>query len=520
MRRRPSSLPRALPAFTPGAAHRRSSLRRFALLLALALLLAAPAAAQAARPPVVLIVFDELPTTSLLGPGRSLDLVRYPSFAALAGDSTWFRNATTVHDSTFAVVPSILDGINHRWTVGDRVRPPQRNVLSLLSGRGYRVRASAEGGACPVRWCGRERSTRHYLLRRRAARFGAFVRSIKPRRRPTIYFKHTLLPHVPWIFLPSGKQYFRNALGPVGGINSLLGAHDRGLLHLAYQRHLLQLGAVDRLLGRLLARLRETGLYDRSLIIVTADHGVSFRHREIDRRTVTSANVAGIAPVPLFVKRPRQRRGRISSAHARVSDILPTIAGVLRVKVPWRTSGRSVFSRAVARRRTVRVAGRSPLEPVVRLSTGAFRARWDRAIRVHHGLFGFGRAGPGLYGIGPNPRLRGQLLAALRPLGAGRVRARLNGVRELREVRPGSYLRPSFISGRLTGTRGRHRELAIAVNGRIEAVCRSFRLRGRRPVMFAALVPEASLRPGRNRVQVLGVARRGGRLRLRLLGGA
>ena len=40
-----------------------------------------------------------------------------------------------------------------------------------------------------------------------------------------------------------------------------------------YQRYLLQLGFVDQLIGRLMDRLREEHLYDRSLIVVTADHG-------------------------------------------------------------------------------------------------------------------------------------------------------------------------------------------------------------------------------------------------------
>ena len=44
-----------------------------------------------------------------------------------------------------------------------------------------------------------------------------------------------------------------------------------------WQRHLLQLGFTDRLLGRLVTRLRRAGLYDRSLLVVTADHGASFR---------------------------------------------------------------------------------------------------------------------------------------------------------------------------------------------------------------------------------------------------
>ena len=53
-----------------------------------------------------------------------------------------------------------------------------------------------------------------------------------------------------------------------------------------------------------------TGLYDRALVVVTADHGVSFRAGQ-KRRPLSDANLQDIAYVPLFVKLPHQKRGRI-----------------------------------------------------------------------------------------------------------------------------------------------------------------------------------------------------------------
>jgi hypothetical protein len=55
------------------------------------------------------------------------------------------------------------------------------------------------------------------------------------------------------------------------------------------------------------------------------------------------------------------------------------------------------------------------------------------------------------------------------------------------------------------------------VNGRIEAVSRTFYLRGSKQESFAVNVPEVSLKPGRNRVEVFEVL---GGLRLRLIGDA
>jgi hypothetical protein len=77
--------------------------------------------ASATKPYVVLLVMDEFPGDSLLDRSRRIDPVRYPNFAALSGDATWFRNAYSVYDSTTKAVPLILDGVRpHAGTAADR----------------------------------------------------------------------------------------------------------------------------------------------------------------------------------------------------------------------------------------------------------------------------------------------------------------------------------------------------------------------------------------------------------------
>lgn len=63
-----------------------------------------------AYPPIVMVLFDELALNALLGSDGEIDAVRYPNFAALAGTSTWYRNATTVVPVTNFAVPAILSG--------------------------------------------------------------------------------------------------------------------------------------------------------------------------------------------------------------------------------------------------------------------------------------------------------------------------------------------------------------------------------------------------------------------------
>ena len=306
------------------------------------------------RPHAVLLVLDEFPTDTLLGPGGRIDAGRFPNFAALAGDATWFRNAHSSYDSTTKAVPLIFDGMAPRKGVGPSARDHPQSIFTALGRRGYRVVSSEEASAiCPRRVCPGERARRPAIIpnlqRGRAERFGRFVRSIRPSRRPTFWMKHALLPHGPWVYMPSGLRSRPDGGELLPGMQTIPGFYDEYVTRHNEQRYLLQLGFVDRLLGRLVARLKSQGMYDDTLIVVTADHGYAWQVGVETRRSVNPSNVEELAPVPLIVKRPRQTRGRVSGAYARTLDVTPTIADALNVPLGYRPDGRSAFSAAVRR---------------------------------------------------------------------------------------------------------------------------------------------------------------------------
>jgi hypothetical protein len=133
-------------------------------------------------------------------------------------------------------------------------------------------------------------------------------------------------------------------------------------------------------------------------------------------------------------------------------------------------------------------------------------------------LFGDGRDGPGrLYRIGPNQELLSRPVSEL-PVTSGSG-ARFVAPEEYRNVDLGSATIPVHVTGYLDDVPV-GRDLAIAVNGRIRAVGRSFKLATKDDVLFAAVVPEQSFRQGRNRVEVFEVLNAGGGLSLRRLGAA
>ena len=112
--------------------------------------------------------------------------------------------------------------------------------------------------------------------------------------------------------------------------------------------------------ARMFTRMRENGTFDQALIVVTADHGLAFEVGVKDRRTVTRGNIDEIAPVPLFVKAPGQRRGthRAARTCAR-STSCPRWPTCSTSSMPYRADGRSAFSRSVRRRRFVRMIKRN-----------------------------------------------------------------------------------------------------------------------------------------------------------------
>jgi Sulfatase len=468
------------------------------------------------KPHVVLLIMDELPSDSLLNRRGRIDRVRYPNFAALAADSTWFRNGYSVYDSTTKAVPLILDGMWPRWgTSPDRAGHP-RSLFDMFDRRRYRMIASEEASAlCPPRMCrgGRARTPDipPLLNRGRPQRFNRWLRTIRDGR-PTFWMKHLLLPHMPYMYLPSGARTRPRGLDPLPGMTTVPGFHDEYLTRHNEQRYLLQLGFTDRLLGRLLRRLKDQGIYDETLIVLVADHGYLWRSGVETRRRALAGTAHELSPVPFFVKQPGRRDGRVSGAYARTLDVPSTIADVLGVRLGYRDDGRSAFSRAARRMRRVSFPTRD-FDAVVTVPGRRWQARRRRVVRRRLRQFGAGDIGSLYTGIGPNRALLGRDVARIARV-AGSAGAGTIARGELySNVRRSSGVLPTQIAGRLEGGRGRPRDLAVAVNGQIAAVGRSFQLAGRASESFAFMVPEDALREGHNTVEVFEVVG-GGRLRL------
>ena len=125
----------------------------------------------------------------------------------------------------------MLDGIRPHPDTLPIVRDHPHSIFTALGKRGYRIVTSEEATAmCPERYCPKERTRRPAIIPNlkggRAERFGQFIRSIHASSRPTMWMKHALLPHGPWVYLPSGHQSRPEGPELLPGMQTVPGFYD------------------------------------------------------------------------------------------------------------------------------------------------------------------------------------------------------------------------------------------------------------------------------------------------------
>jgi hypothetical protein len=263
------------------------------------------------------------------------------------------------------------------------------------------------------------------------------------------------------------------------------------------QLHYSQMQFTDQLLGELIAQLRTNGVYDETLVVVTADHGMSLVPGTPTRR-VTEPTLYDIAAVPLLVKAPGQSDGAVSDAPLETVDILPTILDVLDVEPVDDLDGTSAFDVPAGRqRRLVDETGR-----VWEIRNP--RARVAQAVDRKFDLFGAG-SDFDLYRLSPpgHENLRGRPVPAQLPH-AQDLTVVLARQEEYAAVDASSEVIPASIAGRVEGLQvdAPQPVLAIAVNGVIEAVTLADTAT-ENPGNFRTMVPPAVFRDGANEIDVL-----------------
>jgi len=289
----------------------------------------------------------------------------------------------------------------------------------------------------------------------------------------------------------------RGAVGKnSSGLDELIWTDDSWAITQMLQRHLLQVGFVDKLLGTLTAHLKSLDLYDRSLIVITADHGISFQP-ETNRRDAAATNYYDIMAVPLLIKAPHQKKGVISDLNIETIDILPTIAEILEIDLPWPVDGQSALDSSHPERKQKIIYNNSSEMHVFEPIMDAKYKTLGRVIDV----FGSGSM-DALFGIGSYSGLIGKEVLKDEIKLARGLEVRLQYRDLYSNLNLDAIFIPANVMGRIVTDQNVHQplNLAVAVNGTIRAVTEAYM--ENREMRFSALVPEKSFRQGANEVDI------------------
>jgi hypothetical protein len=258
----------------------------------------------------------------------------------------------------------------------------------------------------------------------------------------------------------------------------------------------MQVGLADKMIGQLVARLKQVGLYDKALIVITADNGESFLHVGHDRHVADEETFTDIASTPLLIKLPDSHSGGYDDRHVRTFDVVPTIADAAGLTMPWKIEGQSILGGGdpapVEVYREQGMKGK-----VFRTSLKEYEKARLEALRRKTLLFN-----QGLYGIGPRPDLIGRSVTALAGTlvpAAATLHPELSAALEAVDTK--SSFVPANLAGQLSGV-PTGTPLALALNGKVAAVGWSAQLEGDKRVYFSFFAPPESFQNGRNSAMI------------------
>jgi len=300
-----------------------------------------------------------------------------PAIDALAAEGVVFDRAIAQSSWTTPATATLLTGripsAHGAVDVGAAIRPEVATLAEVLHARGYRTAAfvtnvNVRGGLGFARGFDqyvylaedRARPTVHVPADTLGARA---IDWLDQRAGPGPFFLyvHASDPHAP--YAARGTVPGRDGAAPTDRVSwSPPPARPPGLpadadplrllrrapatrtpAHVAYLRALYdrEVAVVDAAIGQLMDALRARGLYDDTLVVVTADHGEEFHeHGGFEHgRTLYRELLA----VPLIIRFPGARlAGRRIARLVGQIDVLPTLVARLGMPVPAGVQGRAL----------------------------------------------------------------------------------------------------------------------------------------------------------------------------------
>jgi arylsulfatase A-like enzyme len=101
-----------------------------------------------------------------------------------------------------------------------------------------------------------------------------------------------------------------------------------------------EIAYVDHCIGRVIQKLKDRGMYDSTLLIITSDHGEMLgEHGEIEHAYFIYESAIR---VPLIIKWPEQTGGVVVKEPVGLVDLVPTICSLLGIDAPDQVAGQDL----------------------------------------------------------------------------------------------------------------------------------------------------------------------------------
>lgn len=166
-------------------------------------------------------------------------------------------------------------------------------------------------------------------------------------QQPSLVWVHSMPPHSP--YLPPASTKYK--LLPAGQLERWADFMDENIPYSSAQqgrvdqhrlRYRESIMATDAALGELITQLRRSGRLDKALLLVTVDHGESFEKGFLGH--AGPALHEALIRIPLLVRLPGQRAGRIVDTPVSQADLAPSILDYVGAAPLPHAEGRSLAS--------------------------------------------------------------------------------------------------------------------------------------------------------------------------------
>jgi len=298
---------------------------------------------------VILVSLDTLRADHLGTYGYPLDTS--PHIDALAQESVQFNQHFSTAPWTLPAHMSLFTSKSvsrHKiHQAHHRLNPEIITLAEILKTQGYTTGAFTGGGYVGSGF-GFDRGFDFYQDRELRGHKGAqrlFTRTSKwireNKRNRFFLFLHTYQIHGPYTtptpfnltFLKKNhawkKIHINSHLGGTKGIYKPLSDHERENVIALYDAEIRYTDEI--LIAPLIRLLKDTGLYDQTLIVLTSDHGEEFYEHGAWLHGQSLFNE--LIRIPLLIKKPFQKDGGIKRDDpANIMDIAPTLLGQLGIK--------------------------------------------------------------------------------------------------------------------------------------------------------------------------------------------